>query len=43
MLRSYETVYDHGELKWVGDRPPEGKMKVVLLINREVSRAIYSY
>jgi hypothetical protein len=35
MLKSYEAVYDHGELKWMGDRPPEGKMKVIVTVVEE--------
>ena len=32
MLKSYEAVYDHGELEWVGDRPPDGRMKVIVTV-----------
>lgn len=34
MLKSYEAVYDHGALKWVGDAPPiEDVSKVVVVVD----------
>lgn len=35
MLKSYEAFLDHGELKWVGDRPPDGRMKVIVTVVEE--------
>ncbi len=32
MLKSYEAIYDDGELKWLGDRPPSGRMKVIVTV-----------
>ncbi len=35
VLKSYEAVYDHGDLKWVGDQPPDGRMKVIVTVIEE--------
>jgi len=34
MLKSYDAVYDHGALKWVGDAPPiDDVSKVVVVVD----------
>lgn len=34
MLKSYEAVYEHGALKWIGDAPPiEDVSKVVVVVD----------
>ncbi len=40
MLKSYEAVYDHGELKWVGDQPPDGRLKVIVTVVEEESEQV---
>ena len=32
MLQSYEAIYDHGQMKWVGDRPPVEEARVIVTI-----------
>ncbi len=39
MVKSYEAVYDHGELKWIGDQPPDGRMKVIVTVVEEETRS----
>jgi hypothetical protein len=39
VLKSYEAVYDHGELKWIGDQPPDGRMRVIVTVIDEESRS----
>lgn len=33
MLKTYEAVYDHGALKWIGDSPPEDVSRVVVVVD----------
>jgi hypothetical protein len=35
MVKSYEAEYDHGQLRWVGDQPPEGKLRVIVTVIEE--------
>jgi len=39
MLPSYEAVYDHGQLKWLTDKPPveEARVIVTLLPPKDIS------
>ena len=30
MLQSYEAIYDHGQLKWLGDKPPVEEARVIV-------------
>jgi hypothetical protein len=34
MLQSYEAIYDHGQMKWLGDRPPVEEARVIVTILR---------
>ena len=36
MLKSYEAIYDHGNLKWLKDSPGEDKIRVIVTILGEV-------
>ncbi len=31
MLKSYEAIYDHGRIKWLGEAPKLKRMRVVLV------------
>lgn len=39
MLKSYEAIYDHGNLKWLKDSPGEEKIRVIVTILEEVPPA----
>ena len=32
MLHSYEAIYDHGKMKWLGDQPPVEEARVIVTI-----------
>ena len=32
MLRSYEAIYDHGQLRWVNDAPKETPLRVIVTV-----------
>jgi hypothetical protein len=32
MLQSYEAIYDHGQIRWLGDRPPSEKSRVIVTL-----------
>ena len=32
MLQSYEAIYDHGIMKWLGDQPSDIKARVIVTI-----------
>lgn len=32
MLRSYEAIYEHGVMKWLGDKPPIKQAHVIVTI-----------
>lgn len=32
MLKSYEAIYDHGQMKWLGDQPPVEEARVIVTI-----------
>ena len=32
MLHSYEAIYDHGQMKWLGDCPLEEKAHVIVTV-----------
>lgn len=36
MLKSYEAIYDHGNLKWLKDSPGEEQIRVIVTILEEV-------
>jgi len=44
-LQSYEAIYDHGQMKWLGDKPQVEEARVIVTIlpekkrETEVSRA----
>jgi hypothetical protein len=31
ILKSYEAIYDHGSIKWLGDAPAFKRVRVVLV------------
>ena len=35
MLQSYEAIYDHGAMKWLGDKPPIKHAYVIVTILAE--------
>ncbi|ACF42910.1 hypothetical protein [Pelodictyon phaeoclathratiforme] len=35
MLQSYEAFYDHGAMKWLGDKPPVKQAYVIVTILAE--------
>lgn len=35
MLQSYEAIYDHGVMKWLGDKPPVKQAYVIVTILTE--------
>ena len=39
MLQSYEAIYEHGAMKWLGDKPPVKHAHVIVTIlpEKEVS------
>ena len=39
MLQSYEAIYEHGAMKWLGDKPPikQAHVIVTILPEKEVS------
>ena len=45
MLKSYEAIYDHGQMKWLGDQPPVEEARVIVTIlsdnSPSASRACY--
>lgn len=30
MLQSFEAIYDHGQIKWLGDEPPVEAARVIV-------------
>lgn len=32
MLQSYEAIYDHGQIRWLGDSPPSEKSRVIVTL-----------
>jgi hypothetical protein len=34
MLKSYEAIYDHGRLEWIGKPPPDKRMKVMVVVEQ---------
>ncbi|MHB1124339.1 MAG: hypothetical protein ACYC0T_16710 [Ramlibacter sp.] len=30
MLQSFEAIYDHGQIKWLGDKPPAEAARVIV-------------
>ena len=32
MLQSYEAIYEHGTIKWLGDKPPIKQAHVIVTI-----------
>ena len=32
MLRSYEAIYDHGKMQWLGDQPADEEVRVIVTI-----------
>ncbi len=39
MLRSYEAIYDHGQLRWVNDAPKETPLRVIVTVIDEAKTA----
>ena len=42
MLQSYEAFYDHGTMKWLGDKPPVKQAHVIVTILAEKEAAVMS-
>ena len=36
-LRSYEAIYDHGQMKWLGDKPQVEEARVIVTVLSEQS------
>ncbi len=32
MLKSYEAIYDHGKMKWLGDKPKDKHAHVIVTV-----------
>lgn len=32
MLQSYEAIYEHGQMKWLGEQPPVEEARVIVTI-----------
>jgi len=32
MLQSYEAIYDHGKMLWLGDRPGDDGVRVIVTV-----------
>lgn len=32
MIKSYEAYYEHGQLRWIGDKPGEKKARVIVTL-----------
>lgn len=32
MLKSYEAIYDHGKLTWIGEEPALGKQRILVIV-----------
>ena len=32
MLKSYEAIYDHGKMKWLGDKPKIDQARVIVTV-----------
>lgn len=40
MLPSYEAIYDHGQITWLGDEPPVEKARVIVtMLSRQETTA----
>ena len=35
--QSYEAIYDHGQMKWLGDRPDVEEARVIVTIHSDKS------
>lgn len=34
MLKSYEAIYDHGKIHWIGTPPPNQRLKIVVVVEQ---------
>ena len=40
MLQSYEAIYDHGQIRWLADKPPVDEARVIVtMLPPQVSAA----
>ena len=39
MLQSFEAIYDHGQIKWLGDKPPVEAARVIVTMLPPLERA----
>lgn len=40
MLKSYEAIYDHGQIRWLSDKPPVDEARVIVtMLPAQVSTA----
>jgi len=35
MLKSYAAIYDNGHLSWLGSKPPENNIKVLVVVEED--------
>lgn len=40
MLKSYEAIYDHGRIKWLGETPKFKRVRVVLVADDEMDESL---
>lgn len=40
MLKSYEAIYENGEVKWVDDKPAVAVARVIITVLEETKRPI---
>jgi len=38
MLQSFEAIYDHGQIKWLGDKPPVEAARVIVTMLPQLER-----
>lgn len=43
MLKSYEAIYNNGHLSWLGSKPPENNIKVIVVVEEENTKQSQHY
>ena len=41
MLQSYEAIYDHGQIRWLTDKPPVEEARVIVTMLPPQVRAVF--
>ncbi len=41
MLKSYEAVYEDGQVKWLGESPPINSARIIVTVLEESSAAVH--